>query len=187
MELSGDAMKNNSGHHSRDGSKIRPRALLCDMKKTADPYRMSPKVTRWLAANFDSSTVVVELGGGGGSLDLVAAFKDVTTVEHDSTFVGFLTDAGCHVLHVELQAGWYQRTPELVAAMKRAQLIIVDGPSGWRREVIRHHLDLVPSGCAVVWDDVHRPAITAIVEGLGWPVVEAFQDGHRQTLINCKP
>lgn len=180
-------MKNNSGHHSREPAKLRPPLLLCGMKKTADPYRMSPKVSTWLAANIDPTTVVVELGGGSGTFDLAAAFSDLTTVEHDPTFAHFLTAGGCHVLEVELRAGWYARTPELVAALNRAQLIIVDGPSGWRREVVRHHLDLVPSGCAVLWDDVHRPAIAAIVEGLGWPVLEAFQDGHRRTVLTRKP
>lgn len=157
------------------------------MKKTADPYQLNPTVTRWLASNFDPCTRVVELGGGAGTLDLVKHFKAVTTVEHDPTFAKFLTAARCKVLRVELRAGWYQTTPDLIDTIADAQLLIVDGPTGWRRENIRHHLHLITPGTVVVWDDVHRLAMAALVEDLEWPVLESFQDGPRRTLINRKP
>lgn len=160
------------------------------MPKPTDPWAMNPKVSEWLGENLDAELRAVELGGGSGSILLHGLFRNCVTVEHDETFTKMLRKARLTVLEVPLRDGWYDMTTDLPALIQSAQLLVVDGPSGWRRENIKKHTAHISPGTVVVFDDSQRSALQLYLDDLvsaGWEVLECIRDGHRTAHIMRKP
>jgi tRNA A58 N-methylase Trm61 len=160
-------------------------------KQTPDPWAMNPRVTEWLAENIDPATPTVELGGGSGSMLLHESFTNCITVEHDPGFARMLRTARIPVLEVELRNGWYDVSGDLPEHLGAAGLVVVDGPSGWRRENIKWHTDEIRPGAVVVFDDSQRSQLSKFCSMLhtvqGWELLEVIQDGHRTAHILRKP
>lgn len=157
----------------------------------ADPWAMNPNVTTWLAENLSSELRTVELGGGSGSMLLHENFPRCCTVEHDPGFARMLRAARLTVLEVGMRDGWYEMTGELPGLIASAELLVVDGPIGWRRENIKNHTHHIQPGTVVVFDDSHRSGLASWMDELrddeGWTCLECIRDGRRTAHIMRKP
>lgn len=137
---------------------------------SADPAFLSILI-RVLTENEIHS--VIEFGAGQTTRALSSwsdeMSAEVFTIDHDQEWVerlrSSITSSKHHVIHAPLRTGplglWYdlaafkERFPDV-----RADLIIVDGPLGTRRNsragIVHEFANLSRSECVVLWDDLNR-------------------------------
>jgi len=152
------------------------------MKSTTliDDWAMSQKVIDWMVANLDPKARVVELGGGNGSFRIHHYFDNVITVEHDTQWARQLIAQGLPVLLCPLHQDYYRNDERLMHLLKRADVIVIDGPQGRRRLGFVRYLNEVQNGAVLIIDDSQREYMKRLLQN---PTITTIVDGGRKTTI----
>lgn len=117
------------------------------------------EVLRWLVGNVPKASRVLELGGGKSTRELLKCFE-VTTIDHDPTFV---EGTGARLVQAALADGYYERAKLEEVLREPYDVVIVDGPPAWehsqrrRRLGFQRWLGRLDNRPIIVVDDVHRP------------------------------
>lgn len=152
------------------------------MKSTIylDDWAMSSKVIDWMRENIDPKSRVVELGGGNGSFRVHHLFENVITVEHDTQWARELIRQGLPVLLCPLHGDYYRDDERLLQLIRKADVIIVDGPQGRRRLGFLRYLNQVQDGTVLIFDDTHREYMNRLLKN---PTIQTIIDGNRKTTV----
>lgn len=145
-----------------------------------DLYQISRKVHDWMEKNLDRKSRVLELGGGRGSKRLQNLFPNSLTIEHDPHWVGHLLRASCRVMHRPLVDGWFEIDDELREEIRKADVILIDGPPGYLRSNFEKHWDLLSGETILIIDDTHRAKVRRMVKD---EIIAIIHDDRRMTHI----
>ena len=149
-----------------------------------EDWKMDTKVLDWMKDNLPQDAVVLELGGGAGSVDLHKHWTG-WTVEHDYQWYQWLERKGVPAIYSPLRDGWYGLAPRTVRKLQTADVVIIDGPPSTLRPNAVHHLHHIKAGATVIYDDAHRTAIRDMVVG---NIIEVIASGRgRRTIIAEHP
>jgi len=147
-------------------------------------WRMDSKVLDWMKDNVPSTAVVLELGGGAGSIDLHKHWTG-WTVEHDFQWYQWLERKGVPAIYSPLRDGWYGLAPRTVRKLQTADVVIIDGPPSTLRPNAAHHLHHIKEGAIVVYDDAHRSRVRKMVVGEVLATIKC--DHGRRSIIAKHP
>jgi len=147
-------------------------------------WKMDNKVLQWMKDNLPTAEVVLELGGGAGSVALHEHWTG-WTIEHDYQWFQWLQMKGVPAIYSPLRDGWYGLAPRTLRKLQTADVVIIDGPPSTLRPNATHHLHHIKEGATVIYDDAHRKAVRDMVIG---EVIEVIQCDHgRRTIIAKHP
>ena len=147
-------------------------------------WKMDTQVLDWMKDNVPQDAVVLELGGGAGSVELHKRWTG-WTIEHDWQWYQWLGRKGVPASYSPLRDGWYGLAPRTTRKLQTADVVIIDGPPSTLRPNATHHLHHIKEGATVIYDDAHRAAVRAMVVG---DVIEVIASGRgRRTIIAKHP
>jgi hypothetical protein len=116
-------------------------------------WAISKEMFDWILNNVPEGSVILELGSGEGTKELVKRYT-VYSVEHDENWVGL--EPKSNYIFAELVNGWYDNEVLKREIPKKYDLIIIDGPPGELRENITEHLSLFDGNTIIIVDDTNR-------------------------------
>ena len=107
----------------------------------------------WILNNLDSNKIILELGSGDGTIELLKNWT-VYSIEEDENFVNLHHQ---NYIHAPIINDWYDTT-KFVNLPEKVDLILVDGPANAKRIGFFNNLELFiklkPS--FLIFDDVDR-------------------------------
>jgi cellulose biosynthesis protein BcsQ len=116
-------------------------------------WSISKEMFNWINDNFPENSVILELGSGNGSIELVKKYK-VYSVEHDEIWLNKSDEV--NYIFAPLVDNWYDTKILKKNLPKKYDLLIIDGPPGWLRENIINHLYLFDKHVTIIVDDTNR-------------------------------
>ena len=116
-------------------------------------WAISKEMFEWIVENYPENSVILELGSGSGTKELVKKYK-VYSVEHNEEWVGF--EPKSNYIFSPLVNGWYDIKILKKRIPKEYDLLIIDGPPGILRENILKHLSLFKKNTVIIVDDTNR-------------------------------
>lgn len=135
--------------------------------KLLEGYKISKELLTWLSSNIPEGSVILELGSGEGTQDLVKNYK-VYSIEHDIDWIDFVSES--HYIYAPLRQYTYGRWYDIQCLKhklpKYYDVILVDGPPRTGRLGFLHNLDLFNTDVPIIVDDTHRKDEQVLVRGL---------------------
>lgn len=116
-------------------------------------WAISKEMFDWIVKNFPENSVILELGSGTGTKELVKKYK-VYSVEHNETWIGF--EPKSNYIFSPLVDGWYDKKILKKEIPQEYDLLIIDGPPGGLRKNILKHLRLFKKDITIIVDDTNR-------------------------------
>ena len=116
-------------------------------------WAISKEMFDWIVKNFPENSVILELGSGTGTKELVKKYR-VYSVEHDETWVGF--EPKSNYIFSPLVTGWYDTEILKKEIPQDYDLLIVDGPPGDLRKNILKNLNFFKKDITIIIDDTNR-------------------------------
>jgi len=116
-------------------------------------WAISKEMFDWIVKNFPENSVILELGSGSGTKELVKKYK-VYSVEHDETWVGF--EPKSNYIFSPLVNGWYDTEILKKEIPQDYDLLLIDGPPGGLRKNIFKNLNLFKKDITIIIDDTNR-------------------------------
>ena len=136
--------------------------------RALNTMKLKPYVLNFIESNFPKGSIILELGSGKGTEDLINAGFGVFSIEHDPEWVDMYHDNYIEAPLVNLSKEdnplwWYD--PECLKDKlpKIYHLLLIDGPTGKGDDYencrlgILENLDLFNRNVCILVDDTDRP------------------------------
>lgn len=122
---------------------------------------LSWTVYRWIYENIAKKSQILEVGAGYGT-KILNTFWEVTSIEHDKTFIDIVNDV--NYVFCPIKDGWYNIEAFRKGISSGYNLTIIDGPVGDNRGNIINHLELFDPDSKYIIDDIHYKSALKIAE-----------------------
>ena len=130
---------------------------------------LSEEAFQWICNQIPKSSHILELGSGEATRELALAGYQMTSIEHD---LSWLHKYNSHYIHAPLRAGWYDPASLKELPGMSYELIIVDGPPAYlkgteeRRLGFLKNIGLFDTSKPILVDDCQRQAEANLLMGL---------------------
>jgi len=116
-------------------------------------FAISKELFEWIVDNIPEGSVILELGSGYGTRELVKKYK-VYSVEHNKEWLGL--EPKSNYIYAPLKDGWYEREVLYNEIPKKYDVLLIDGPpNGYRKNIIKNY-DLFEDVKCIIVDDTNR-------------------------------
>lgn len=132
-------------------------------KKNLNGMAIGENLLSWMLENIPSGSVILELGSGSGTKELVKHYT-VYSIEDDINWVGYCNDST--YIHAPRINGWYDINKIEEGIPYKYDVILIDGPynpKGDRRGFI-DNIKLFDTNVIMIFDDTHSEKHRLLVE-----------------------
>lgn len=127
-----------------------------------DGWSIEQVIVDWIYNNIPENSIILELGSGYGTADLVKKYK-VYSVEEDKKWLNLIPDS--NYIYAPLKDNWYD-----ISFIEKIdpdyKLLLIDGPAGGNRYGILKHIKSFYNGATIIVDDAERPDDLKVIKEL---------------------
>lgn len=124
-------------------------------------FTISKELFEWVDSNIPEGSIILELGSGYGTKELVKKYK-VYSVEHDEQWLNL--EPKSNYIYAPLKDGWFDVDVLSKELPKKYDLLLIDGPPNIYRGNFINHYELFNNAKVIIVDDTHRENDSKIVE-----------------------
>jgi len=124
-------------------------------------WSISEELFQWITTNLEKNSIILELGSGYGTKELVKNYK-VYSVEHDENWLNICPES--NYIHAPLIDGWYDLEILKKQLPEKYEMLLVDGPIKKNRLNFTKNLNLFKTDVIIIFDDTNREGDKKMVE-----------------------
>ena len=152
-------------------------------------WSIDKETYEWIKRNIRKGSTILELGSGGGTIDLAKDYK-VYSVEHDKEWLNLSPNT--KYIYAPIKNNWYDVDVLRKELPKKYDLIIVDGPPGYigRKGFYENLKKLFDTKAIILVDDTNRGMEKQLIENISKKLrtkyVEYTTKNKKFAVINYK-
>jgi len=132
-------------------------------KKNLNGMAIGENLINWMIENIPSGSVILELGSGSGTKELVKHYT-VYSIEDDIKWVGHCNDS--KYIYAPRVNGWYDVNKIKEGIPSNYDVILIDGPyiPNANRRGFLENIDLFDTDTIMIFDDTHAEKHKLLME-----------------------